>query len=109
MPSSPNEVDAKPAVCATPLKYPVTLPVTSPVTFPVTLPVILPTKLVEVVTPVTTNPPAVICASSVKVAIPDTTIPVEFVSNFAALTSPVKSPMKVVAVTTPPTFTSFVI
>ena len=47
----------------------------------------------------TVNPPAVICASSVKVAMPDTTIPVEFVSNFAALTSPVKSPMKVVAVT----------
>ena len=70
---------------------------------------ILPSKLVEVVTPVTVNPPAVICASSVKVAIPDTTIPVEFVSNFAALISPVKSPTKLVAVMAPPTFKSFVI
>ena len=71
IPASAKEVPANPAVCATPLRYPVTLPVTSPVispvTSPVTSPVILPTKLVEVVTPVTTNPPAVICASSVKV------------------------------------------
>ena len=87
IPASAKEVPANPAVCATPLKYPVTLPVKLPVTFPVTLPMILPSKLVEVVTPVTVNPPAVICASSVKVAMPDTTIPVEFVSNFAALTS----------------------
>ena len=39
VPVSPNEVDANPAVCATPLRYPVTLPVTLPVTFPDTSPV----------------------------------------------------------------------
>ena len=49
VPVSPNEVDANPAVCATPLRYPVnvdpvTLPVT-PVTSPVTSPAISPTKL----------------------------------------------------------------
>ena len=42
-----------------PVILPVTFPVTLPVRFPVTFPVTGPTKLVDDVTPVTSNPPLV--------------------------------------------------
>ena len=72
--TTPEALVSNAEALTSPVRLPVTLPVTLPDTLPVTLPVKGPLKLDEVVTPVTTTPDA-------------------FVSNAAALTSPVKLPV----------------